>query len=61
MECAKIAQENVLEIKMKPEIVEIAIYGWDNKGKKYDLSGIISDDTDGYLSDDIEEWRNKDE
>ena len=40
-----------------PEIVSIKLFGWDDKGKKYNLSDCISDDTDQSLSDDIEEWR----
>jgi hypothetical protein len=46
---------------LKPAIVSFKIIGWDKDNKEYDLSDCISDTTDSYLSDDIEEWREEDE
>jgi len=41
----------------KPEIVAIKILGYDSDENEYDLSDIISDDTDSSISQDIEESR----
>ena len=38
-------------------ITSIKILGYDEHGNEYDLSNVISDETDSSLSQDIEDWR----
>lgn len=45
---------------MKPEIVALKLLGYDDQGNEYDLSDCITDDTDAFLSQYIEEWRKED-
>ena len=44
--------------KLKPIIVEIKILGYDSDNREYDLTSVMTDNTDQLLSEDIETWRN---
>lgn len=39
------------------EIKSIKILGYDEEDNEYDLTNIISDETDSSLSQDIEDWK----
>lgn len=42
---------------MEMNIISIKILGYDEQDNEYDLSNVISDETDSSLSQDIEDWR----